>query len=250
MISDFNTFRFFNSIISSRAYKTELKEYEILRKINFKETVKWKEHSEILFKHNKNYTAMCLVPFFDLCNHRINVDLKKESIDFFLHYTHGKIEVGLDDEYKAGDEYDYSYIYFSPNDKLLYSYGFYADNNINSNVQILIKVLKHKLTIDKNSLANELNIHNRDMKEFYKSNQYSYWTIEMEFYKYELNQLLLKLCKIMVFHDKSFNFYRETIKERLIQNQWIAYDIDIRGNALYREYIRYYIFSQKLKLVK
>ena len=88
------------------------------------------------------------------------------------------------------------------------------------------------------------------MEEFYKSNQFVYVNLEIQLYKYGLNQILLNLCKIMVFPEQSFNFYRETIKERITNNQWIAHDIDIRGYALYREYIRYHIFTQKLKLVK
>ena len=36
-----------------------------------------------------------------------------------------------------------------PNEKLLYSYGFYSDNNINSNAELIIKVLRIRLILNR-----------------------------------------------------------------------------------------------------
>jgi len=212
----------------------------------FNKTVLANEHIKRIEKSNKELTLSCLIPFFDLCNHvSSNKFDPNDKVDFVLQWAEGEVRVALDKSYKAGEEYDYSYIPKASNDKLLLIYGFYDENNPHTVVNIAISVSKAAMSYEKNLFAKELKLFEHNLEEFYKSN-YKTANLQMVINKFELDKNLINLMKLIVLSDEYFLNNKESIKKKLLKDKWISYQNQIMSYALYREYM--IIFSNKLKL--
>jgi hypothetical protein len=198
---------------------------------------------------NHESALSCLIPFFDLCNHRSSKTADpKDKVDFILQWANGEIRVSLDDEYNAGEEYDYSYSPGAGNDKLVMIYGFYLTDNPYSNSNFVMPINRLSFPKEKHIFCKEMQLYETDLEGFYPSN-YQYANIEANMNKTAIDSNILKTLKVLVYPNDKFLADKEFIRKQLNKNRWINYTNEIMSAALYIDYIKGTIYKSKISYV-
>jgi hypothetical protein len=229
---------------------TPLDEYEIMRGYKVEDMpFGIKNMGFKLNAHDKNYTS-CLIPFFDLCNHKTGlIDREINKWGFNLLFSNEGIRVAIEGTYKAGDEYDYNYSPEPGNDKLLLNYGFYLNNNPFSKLHIALTMHKEKMSYDKYIYLNKNRLINEDLTMFYSSDKYNYTNIHIELSNNQMNPVAKNMIKVLITSNEDFENRLDIINERLFKKQVISYENEMMTNALYREFMKFSLLKNKFNLV-
>jgi hypothetical protein len=208
-----------------------------------------KEHLKRIKRISHETALTCLIPFFDLCNHRSSkTGNPKDKIDFLLQWASGEVRVATDANYIAGEEYDYSYSPKAGNDKLVMIYGFYINDNPYSHVKFLLPVNKVLFNKDKYQLCKDLNLFETDLSGFHDS-QYNLANIEAMMNRTAIDENILNTMKVIVYPPEQFVKDRQNIARNIKKGRWISYQNEIQGIALYREYVNTAISKAKMSFV-
>ena len=231
-LKDYNNFRYWTGIIASRAYRATMMDYERLKGISIVDTNHGAAHKQLFADILNDYQWSCLLPFIDLCNHRnANDPDLKEKVEFILAFNEGGVNVGFSAPFVSHEEYNYAYVPFSPNEKLLFAYGFYIEGNGQSVAHLLVNISKRLFPKEKYNLAMKMKTFEHPFEGFYSSPQ-EHANIQMQLFPHRINYHLLNVCRLYVYPIQNFN--SDFAHKRLIKNQWISYDNEIGSLSLYR----------------
>jgi hypothetical protein len=167
--NSYDNFRYYCGIIASRAYKSKIDEWERTKGVSLVSQPAGAKHKKFLEKLSPELTLSCLIPFFDLCNHRTPRNFEfDDKVDFILHWDKGGINIGLDDTFVPGKEYDYTYVPKAGNDKLTFVYGFHTNVNPHTAVSVIVTFARSYWTRDMYIACKELKCMELDLEGFYK----------------------------------------------------------------------------------
>lgn len=224
-LKDYNNYRYWYSIIASRAYRVVLVEYEKMHNFNFeKDTPNGQEHKELLKYLTQDFAYTCLIPFFDLCNHKGQESNDENQIDFTLSFDRGFVSSALGKKFVKNEEYAYSYMPHASNEKLLFSYGFYLNNNINSKTTFKIPMWKPFLNREKNDIIVKYKLLDYPIDNFFNTG-HSHILIQHSLNKFALNERLLTLMKLYTEPIESYN--PKKFETRIKNKQWQSYQSEI-----------------------
>lgn len=195
-----------------------------------------------------NSIASCLLPFIDLCNHRGPKDTsEKDKVDFILYFKKGYADIALDKDYKAGEEYEYSYLPKSPNERLLLQYGFILKNNPQSVATVTFNLQKQFFTKKKYEACKLIECFDQNFDHFYQLSHITNTNIITQVSPHKLNEKLINAFKIYVHpNDK---FIPDFATKRLKNNQWISYESELGGYSYFRENLVFQLSNAKIKFV-
>lgn len=178
-----------------------------------------------------DYSASCLLPFFDLCNHKNSKDPNESDINaFFLIYKEGVLKLAINNEVKSGEEYQITYQKDSGNEKLLTSYGFYFKENVLSKVAFKTGLMKTWINNQKFELLKKLNLLEPGSQSLYFDRTSSGLPIKIICNKYYLDKNVLDTFRIYVQPNEHFN--STLFEKRLKKNRWISYNNEIFSLSL------------------
>lgn len=220
MINSYDNYRYWYSILSSRAYRVHLSEYERLYNKSFPLTPYGKSQYKIYESFSDNFYSSCLVPFFDLCNHKSGSE-KSETVEFLLSYRQGFVSSSINFTFKKGEEYAYSYIKNASNEKLLLSYGFYLPNNVFSATTYKFPLYKPYINDEKNRLIVKLNLLSYRLEGFLSNSNYNQIIVQNEIYNDRINDNILNILRI--YHEPNDIFNEKMVEERVKHRLWLSY---------------------------
>jgi hypothetical protein len=232
-ISNLDLFRYSTSIITSRAYKSLLQEYQSLFNFTMESTPKGKKHKKLILEMNPDGAGTCLVPFVDLCNHKSSDSrYGKDKIDFMILFKQNEVKLSFGKKFKEGEEYVYSYAPSSPNEKLLFSYGFYVENNPQSIAGTFVPILKKFFPKAKHDLCLKIKCIDNPFTSFYDDDSRNHANIQFYFNQYEISNNVLNLIRLYVL--PSDKFQPQPLYKRLSKKKWISYENEVLALTYYR----------------
>jgi hypothetical protein len=246
--NSYENFKYHCALVASRAYKAKLEDYERTKGVTLAEMPKGAKHKKLLEKLNKEMTLSCLIPFFDLCNLRTPTG-KDEKVDFILHWDKGGVGIGLDDTFVPDKEYDYSYVPSPSNDKLIFVYGFYIENNPHSQVSVILTLMRTQFSVDKYRFCKELKCVDIDLEGFYQST-FDKANLQVSLgAQGPLNETFLNLMRVYVYNPETFVKDKDLISGRLLAKKWLSYENEVRATLLYKDFVKFHLAKMKLNLV-
>lgn len=246
-IQDLHLFKYFSSIIASRSFKANMYLYEKLINKSILDLPMGKKRKTFFSEISPELYGSCLIPFIDLCNHRNPQDINlKDRVDFMIVYKNNKVVFSFIKEFQKNEDYEYSYIPYPSNSKLLIAYGFTVDNNTLTLAEAKLPVQKDIFPKYKHDLCLKQKYIEYSFEQFYQSDLQSVNILTL-FNKLHINDRILNLIRIMLLPNKKFN--EKTIKRRLSKNRWFNYPNEISSLAYYRETLLAQLKSSKLDIV-
>jgi hypothetical protein len=206
------------------------------------------KHKEMITDIDPMGTGTCLVPFVDLCNHKNSNDPKgKDKIDFMIIFRKGGVNLGFCKEFKKGEDYEYSYSPFSPNEKLLASYGFYIENNAQSMAATFFPIQKLHFPKVKHDLCTRLECFDAAFENFYADKNAHNANVQAFVNPHSINVRILNALRLYVLpNDK---FIAEKAFERLSNKKWLSYTNEVMALSYYRGCLTYHFTQFKLSPV-
>lgn len=165
-----------------------------------------------------------------MCNHRQNYDPEgKDGVDFYLNYAKGSVSFSLSKSFNEGEEYNYQYIPFASNEKLLFSYGFYFHRNVYSGISIQTQLTKLYLTKEKYEFLKKINsVENID--NYMSANHVQNIPYALNLNPNKVNQKILNFFKVYI--QPNDKFRPETTYRKLFNHQFLDYNYEITGLIL------------------
>jgi hypothetical protein len=178
----------------------------------------------------------CMIPYFDLCNHKPSKDFEgKEKTGFHLLFKDKEIAVALSDKFKAGEEYSYSYLEFAPNRKLLDNYGFYLPKNPQNNFITIINFWRGVFTPPKTEVCKKLNCFDSDLTDVYNHEALTQFPVTVYINNVEVPLNIINALRVYFQPMASFN--SADIYKRLKKGQLISYHNELSAYSYFREAI-------------
>jgi hypothetical protein len=232
-ISDQDLFKYCISIVTTRTYKSTLKEYQVLFNIDPHMTSEVIKNKQSSFDNDPNTYGLCLVPFVDFCSHKNPTRRDgKDQLEFKIIYKPNEVKFCIAKSFKEGEEYVYSYTRSSGNEKLLFSYGFYIENNPHSVASSYIYILKKFFPRSKHDLAVRLKCVQFPFIHFYEDNSRDHADFKFYFNQYEINNNVLDLIRLYFLPTE--NLEPEQLFKRLSKKKWISYENEVLALTYYR----------------
>ena len=165
-----------------------------------------------------------------MCNHRQNYDPEgKDRVDFYLNFGKGSVSFSASKDFKEGEEYNYQYIPFASNEKLLFSYGFYLHRNVYSGISIQTQLSKLFLTKEKYEFLKRINsIENID--NYMAANQVQNIPYALNLNPNQVNKKILNLFKIYIQPNDKFS--ADSTYKTFFNQQFLSYNYEITGLTL------------------
>lgn len=268
-------------IISSRTYETYFRYYENFKNLEIKNGPNGEMEKRIMENIPEGQHQPCFIAYSDLCNHYLGGlnftnSSKIENLENFeeheqsLHplqninniqiWKKDQVFIGYDKSFQAGEDYEFSYMKVFPNEKLLFSYGFYLDNNPHSFAHLNIKINKTIFTKEKNEICLKLNCFPESLEFIYNNNNIQVLDIVQYVNDKKIDVGLMNSFRLMNFNETEFNQISENqqnynsslnfVYKRLSKNKIINYNNEMKSLSLYRKHILDEIHNSKEKKLK
>lgn len=180
-----------------------------------------------------------------MCNH-IHPKNKQDKTEFVFTTKKGEFGVSLNKDFYKGEEFGYSYVTNASNEKLLYSYGFYVEDNNFSNTVVSIKLFKPQLTREKHNIIMHLKLVDMPFDGFFNTNHNSMTLIQV-LDKNFLSKNVLGVLRIYHLDNKNYDY--SIIEKRLQSNQLLSYENEVTAlTELRSNIINDHIAKAKIKL--
>eukprot|EP00340_Litonotus_pictus_P002458 CAMPEP_0170519726 /NCGR_PEP_ID=MMETSP0209-20121228/5034_1 /TAXON_ID=665100 ORGANISM="Litonotus pictus, Strain P1" /NCGR_SAMPLE_ID=MMETSP0209 /ASSEMBLY_ACC=CAM_ASM_000301 /LENGTH=505 /DNA_ID=CAMNT_0010805679 /DNA_START=137 /DNA_END=1654 /DNA_ORIENTATION=- len=245
MLKDRDNYTHWFSIVTSRSFKVNLMEYEKLFQVSLSAQPQGKQNVQLMKDMTNDYD-ICLIPFFDLCNHRNPENLDNKRIEFAMSFQPGKIQVALSNKFRAEEEYSYSYVPKPVNEKLLFNYGFYLDETIFSATLGRVTLMKPLITREKHNLMVKNKYIEKPFDGFFSSNHPSIVLLQplrSDIFNKEIINVL------RIYYVRNDRFKSEAVDRRLSRNQWLSYENEMLSLGGFKHFINWlHLDSAKLTL--
>jgi hypothetical protein len=271
-------------IVSSRTYETYYRYYENFKNREIKNGPNGEMEKRIMENIPEGQYQPCFIAYSDLCNHYLggfnftnisnfNSSLNLEeleknekiinpisNINNIQIWKKDQVFIGYEKSFQAGEDYEFSYMSIFPNEKLLFSYGFYLDNNPYSYAHLKIKLNKNTYSKEKNEICQKLNCFPDSLEFIYKNTNIEVIDIFQYINDKKIDVGLMNSFRLMNFNETEFNETEEDtqsnkkdlnfVYKRLSKNKIIDYNNEMKSLSLYREYILNEIYNNKEKILK
>ena len=172
------------------------------------------------------------MPFFDLCNTKINKDItEKDKTVFYIIWKKGYAMLGMSDHVKQGDEYMFNYSPDLTNEKLFISYGFYQDHNNLSKAGFRSAFSKQWLSKEKFELIKKIIPNEHETIMAFSDNRLNDVPLKIIVNKFYLPKDILNIFRVYVQPNNLFNTTK--IERRIFQNKWLSYDNELSALSLF-----------------
>jgi hypothetical protein len=219
-----------------------------MKGIKMENTKMGKKHKNLIEDISEAKSGACLIPFIDLCNHKNSRDPKgMNRTDFLMSFRKNYVTITFTSDFKKGEDYEYSYLPSTPNEKLLSAYGFYIDHNPQSVTAIYMSFAKQHFPKSKYEICLTLDCFNVSFDEFYAKEHLKQANLQILLMSHTINDRILNAFRLYVYPNEIFE--PNLARERLKKGKWIFYEIEIKALALYRDVCNNYHTSALFKLV-
>lgn len=141
------------------------------------------------------------------------------------------MKVGINKENQPGDEYSYTYVTRPSNEKLLFSYGFYIENNDFSTTMLRSTLNKPQINREKHNLIVKLKLLDQAFDGFFNSNHQSLALLQL-IDKHSINEKVLNVFRIYFYKNNMFN--PSLIERRLASGQLLNFENELLSLIYFR----------------
>jgi hypothetical protein len=197
----------------------------------------------------RDLNLICLMPFLDQCGHKSAEPNNSSYISVDLHWDKGAVNLAIDKSFSNLEEYNYSYSANAGNTKLLFTYGFYTENNPFSEVQLIIKFKKANFDVEKYNICTQVLCYGINLEAFYKG---EYEEVDMAYSLLNnggINNDLLNAFRLYVYPNDKFFEERHFIADKLKKGKMISYENEIKALLLYKDFIKLHLANMKFGMV-
>jgi hypothetical protein len=227
-------------MVASRSCETTLIDWEIIRGIKFDDTPKAEQHRQIIETKTSS-----MIPFFDVCNH-----ISTKNIRFFLVSADKEIMFATQGSYQQGEEVEYSYNQSTGNDRLVFTYGFFGEDNPFTKITLIVTLYRRNYIEEKHKLCSELQCleGNQNLDHFFNTRMDSAQVIFNPI-KNKLKAGNLNMLRMYIYPNDKFINEKEDILFKLKNGEMLDYDNEIRTLTLYKEFLKYHLVHMKIDFV-
>jgi len=166
-----------------------------------------------------------------------------------LFFGRGHVGFSLSRDFGPNEDYNYAYIPIAPNEKLIFSYGFYFENNTQSAAIINSYIVKKYYTKEKHELCKVLGLIQEGMEQFILDPKKDQTEYRFKLSPYYLAKETLNFLRIYVFNPNEITQERLTLMyKRIKANKPINYISEMTALALFRHSLYHTETMNKVKL--
>jgi len=250
-IQDSRMFQAACSIITSRAFRFSLAEYEVLHNKTLPYMqMGYKQHEKL--RHIYSAGGSCLVPLADLCHRKIYTNEKNYN-GYETFPTPNYFKIAINKKFAEGEEVKFMERRESPNELLLNVYGFMKHSNPYSMSYFNVKINKKSFTREKSQFCSVLNCFDRPLDDYFENTELDEMNLVVPIKADAINNRVLNAIRLMIVDDKFLKENQLEILQRLGTKQVISYENEMMALAKYRrEILNSYNKNQtvNLKLVR
>lgn len=233
MISNKKSFIYWLSVINSRSYKLTEANYEKIKNYSIDDFTLSNQNYSIIKEISMNDLNHILIPFFDICNHEPSSKSKGtgESGEFLLNFNDNKVSIGVDKTFYSGEEFAYNYTPRINNEKLVFQYGFYMNNNDHQMTFVKYVFEKPKINREKHEILVKAKLIEVPFDNFFSSSHQKIGLVG--FLTTVFNPNLYNQLRIYYTEDKDL---RENVN-MMFNFPWVNYELELKSLVHYKNAI-------------
>lgn len=229
MLANRKSFIYWLSVINSRSYKLTESNYENIKNYKVEEFSLSNQNYSITKELSSQDYNIALIPFFDICNHEPKN--KKGTGEFLLNYSENIVNIGVDRDFNVGDEYSYNYSPRINNEKLVFNYGFYMNNNEHQMTFVKYVFEKPKINREKHEILVKAKLIEVPFDNFFSTSHQKIGLVGVVTTVFNPNFY----NQLRIYHTEDKNL-RENVT-KMFNNPWVDYDLELKALSHYKNSI-------------